>query len=164
MSGKQTGKAAQRRSAVSGNAGQICLHDRGGGRFILAFDTMDRSRAAEARQRLVPVEGRATAPVQGSAGKSPRGAARKAIADTIEEWVAFLSENDAEAAADFYYEISMLATAGNRRRIAKHATMPEGVFERVEDDLREQKEEAEREAAKAQAKDNGDDSNENVPA
>ncbi|WP_458792288.1 hypothetical protein [Yoonia sp. MH D7] len=91
-------------------------------------------------------------------------AARKAIADTIEKWIAFLSENDAEAVEDFYYEINMLATAGNRRRIAKHATMPEGVFERVEGDLREQKEEAEREAAKAQAKDKGDDSAEQVPA
>jgi hypothetical protein len=75
-------------------------------------------------------------------------AARKAIADTIEEWVAFLTENDPEAVGDFYYEICMLATAGNRRRIAKHATMPEGIFERVEDDLQIQKEEAEREAAK----------------
>jgi hypothetical protein len=91
-------------------------------------------------------------------------AARKAITDTIEEWVAFLTENDPEAVEDFYYEICMLATAGNRRRIAKHAPMPEGVFERVEDDLREQKEEAEREAAKAKAKDNGDDSAEQVPA
>lgn len=91
-------------------------------------------------------------------------AARKAITDTIEEWVAFLTEKDSEAVEDFYYEICMLATAGNRRRIAKHAPMPEGVCERVEDDLREQKEEAEREAAKAQAKDNGGDSAEQVPA
>jgi hypothetical protein len=91
-------------------------------------------------------------------------AARKAIADTIEEWIAFLTENDPEAVEDFYYEISMLATAGNRRRIAKHATMPEGVFERVEDDLKSQKEEAEREAAKARAKDDGDDSADLVPA
>lgn len=91
-------------------------------------------------------------------------AARKAITDTIEEWVVFLTEKDSEAVEDFYYEICMLATAGNRRRIAKHAPMPEGVCERVEDDLREQKEEAEREAAKAQAKDNGGDSAEQVPA
>ena len=91
-------------------------------------------------------------------------AARKAIADTIEEWVAFLTENDPEAVEDFYFEICMLATAGNRRRIAKHATMPEGIFERVEDDLQIQKEEVEREAAKAQVKDNGDDSADLVPA
>jgi hypothetical protein len=58
----------------------------------------------------------------------------------------------------------MLATAGNRRRVAKHAPMPEGIFERVEDDLQSQKEEAERESAKAQAKDNGGDSANLVPA
>ena len=91
-------------------------------------------------------------------------AARKAIADTIEDWIAFLTENDPEAVEEFYYEICMLATAGNRRRIAKHAPMPEGVFERVEDDLQSQKEEAEREAAKAQAQDDGDDAAEGAPA
>ena len=85
-------------------------------------------------------------------------AARKAIADTIEEWIGFLADNEPEAVEDFYYEVCMLATAGNRRRIAKHALMPEGVIERVEDDLREQKEEAEREAAKAKAKDGIDES------
>ena len=54
----------------------------------------------------------------------------------------------------------MLATAGNRRRIAKHTPMPEGVFERVEDDQREQKEEAQREAEKSQGKDGCDESSE----
>jgi hypothetical protein len=81
-------------------------------------------------------------------------AARKAIADTIEDWIGFLAENEPEAVEDFYYEVCMLATAGNRRRIAKHTPMPEGVFERVEDDLREQKEEAKREASMPQ---NADD-------
>jgi C4-type Zn-finger protein len=42
--------------------------------------------------------------------------------------------------------------------------MPEGIFERVEDDLQSQKEEAERESAKARAKDNGGDSANLVPA
>ncbi len=91
-------------------------------------------------------------------------AARKAISDTIEDWVAFLTENAPEAVEEFYYEICMLATAGNRRRIAKHTPIPAGVFERVEGDLQSQKEEAEREAAKAQAKDNGDDAEERVRA
>ena len=45
----------------------------------------------------------------------------------------------------------MLASAGNRRRIAKHALIPEDIFERVESDLQQQKEEAEHEAAKAEA-------------
>jgi len=90
--------------------------------------------------------------------------ARKAISDTIEDWVAFLTENDLEAVEEFYYEICMLATAGNRRRIAKHTPIPVGVFERVEDDLQSQREEIKREAAKAQAKDSGDDSEERVPA
>jgi hypothetical protein len=84
-------------------------------------------------------------------------AARKAIADTIEDWLAFLAEDNPDVVEDFYYEICMLATVGNRRRIAKHTSMPEGIFERVEDDLQSQKEEAEREAAKARAKDDGDD-------
>ncbi|CUH88878.1 hypothetical protein PH5382_02822 [Phaeobacter sp. CECT 5382] len=73
-------------------------------------------------------------------------AARKAIAETIEDWIGFLAEDQPEVVEVFYYEVCMLATAGNRRRIAKHSPMPEGVFERVEDDLREQKEEAKREA------------------
>jgi hypothetical protein len=38
--------------------------------------------------------------------------------------------------------------------------MPEGVFERVEDDLREQKEKAKREAEKSQGKDGCDESSE----
>ena len=78
-------------------------------------------------------------------------AARKAIAETVEDWITFLSEGHPEAVEEFYYEICMLASAGNRRRIAKHALMPEDIFERVENDLQQQKEEAEREAAKAEA-------------
>ena len=76
-------------------------------------------------------------------------AARKAIADTIEEWISFLSEHDQSAVDEFYYEISMLASVGNRRRISKHALMPTTVAERVEGDLQKQKEEAE--AAKTRA-------------
>jgi len=76
-------------------------------------------------------------------------AARKAIADTIEEWISFLTEHDQSAVDEFYYEISMLASVGNRRRISKHALMPTTVAERVEGDLQKQKEEAE--AAKTRA-------------
>ena len=60
-------------------------------------------------------------------------AARKAIADTIEEWIAFLTENEPEAVDQFYYEVCMMASAGNRRRISKHALMPAGIVEQVED-------------------------------
>ena len=91
-------------------------------------------------------------------------AARKAIADTIEEWIAFLTENDPEAVDQFYYEVCMMASAGNRRRISKHALMPAGIAEQVEDDLKSQKEEAERAAAKKQVVENGKEAGEQVPA
>lgn len=58
----------------------------------------------------------------------------------------------------------MLATAGNRNRIAKHSLMPEGLLDRVEEDLKAQKEEAEREAAKARANEDGKDGDAAVAA
>ena len=91
-------------------------------------------------------------------------AARKAIADTIEEWIAFLTENDPEAVDQFYYEVCMMASAGNRRRISKHALMPAGIVEQVEDDLKSQKEEAERAAAKKQTVENDKEDSKHVSA
>ena len=91
-------------------------------------------------------------------------AARKAIADTIEEWIAFLTENDPEAVDQFYYEVCMMASAGNRRRISKHALMPAGIVEKVEDDLKSQKEEAERAAAKKQTVENDKEDSKHVSA
>jgi len=91
-------------------------------------------------------------------------AARKAIADTIEEWIAFLTENDPEAVDQFYYEVCMMASAGNRRRISKHALMPAGIVEQVEDDLKSQKEEAERAAGKKQAVENDKEDSKHVSA
>mgnify|MGYP003678751277 FL=1 len=91
-------------------------------------------------------------------------AARKAIADTIEEWIAFLTENDPEAVDQFYYEVCMMASASNRRRISKHALMPAGIVEKVEDDLKSQKEEAERAAAKKQTVENDKEDSKHVSA
>ena len=91
-------------------------------------------------------------------------AARKAIADTIEEWIAFLTENEPEAVDQFYYEVCMMASAGNRRRISKHALMPAGIVEKVEDDLKSQKEEAERAAAKKQTVENDKEDSKHVSA
>ena len=91
-------------------------------------------------------------------------AARKAIADTIEEWIAFLTENDPEAVDQFYYEVCMMASASNRRRISKHALMPAGIVEKVEDDLKSQKEEAERAAAKKQTAENDKEDSKHVSA
>ena len=91
-------------------------------------------------------------------------AARKAIADTIEEWIAFLTENDPEAVDQFYYEVCMMASAGNRRRISKHALMPAGIVEQVEDDLKSQKEEAERAAAKERAVEKAKEAGDQVSA
>lgn len=91
-------------------------------------------------------------------------AARQAIADTVAEWIGWLNEDHPDAVEEFYYEICMLATAGNRNRIAKHSLMPEGLLDRVEEDLKAQKEEAEREAAKARAKVDGKDGDAAVAA
>lgn len=91
-------------------------------------------------------------------------AARKAIADTIEEWISFLTENEPEAVDQFYYEVCMMASVGNRRRISKHALMPAGIVEQVEDDLKKQKEDAERAAAKKQVVENGKEADKQVPA
>ena len=66
-----------------------------------------------------------------------------------------MAENEPEAVEDFYYEVCMLATARNRRGIAKPAPM-----ERIENDLCEQKEEAQREAEKSRKNDGGDESSE----
>ncbi len=91
-------------------------------------------------------------------------AARQAIADTVAEWITWLNEDHPESVEEFYYEICMLATAGNRNRIAKHSLMPEGLLDRVEEDLKAQKKEAEREAAKSRAKEDGKDGDTAVAA
>lgn len=91
-------------------------------------------------------------------------AARKAIADTVEEWITWLSDDHPEAVEEFYYEICMLASAGNRNKIAKHSLMPQDLLDRVEVDMKVQKEEAEREAAKARAKGDGKDGDVTVAA
>jgi hypothetical protein len=75
--------------------------------------------------------------------------ARLAIAETIEVWLEWLSEEDPQAVEDFYTELEVLASAAHRRRIAKHALRPEGVDERVERELA--RIEAEREKEKAEA-------------
>ncbi len=92
------------------------------------------------------------AATQSRKDEATQQAARKAIAETVDEWITFLADDHPDAVDEFYYEICMLASAGNRRRIAKHALVPEGLVERVEDDLQQQKEQAEREAAAAQAR------------
>ncbi len=61
--------------------------------------------------------------------------ARLAIADTVEDWLDWLAEEDPQAAEDFYVELEILASASNRRRIQKHALRPDGVDERVEREL-----------------------------
>ena len=58
----------------------------------------------------------------------------------------------------------MMASAGNRRRISKHALMPSGIAEQVEDDLKKQKEEAERAAAKEQAVEKAKEAGDQVSA
>lgn len=61
--------------------------------------------------------------------------ARTAITETVEIWLSWLSEADPEVVEDFYTELEVLASAGNRRRIAKHAFRPVGVDERVASEL-----------------------------
>ncbi|MGB8621612.1 MAG: hypothetical protein WCD16_02225, partial [Paracoccaceae bacterium] len=62
-------------------------------------------------------------------------AARAAIADTIEDWLDWLAEEEPRAVEDFYVQIELLATSALRKRIAKHALRPEGAEERVQAEL-----------------------------
>ncbi|MBK1637174.1 hypothetical protein [Rhodovulum adriaticum] len=62
---------------------------------------------------------------------------REAIAETIDEWLGFLDENEeVETLKAFFIQIELLASAKNRRRIAGHPLRPqEGVEEVVAAEL-----------------------------
>lgn len=76
----------------------------------------------------------------------------KAISDTMPDFIATLNEETLES---FFFAIERLATAANRRRIAKHALRPEIVDEmhaEVEEEEARAAEEAEKAEAEAKAR------------
>lgn len=75
--------------------------------------------------------------------------ARQAIADTLDDWIAWMADEDPPRVEEFLFEIGCIASASNRRRLLKHAQMPEGVSERVEEQVEAMKEAEEQERAEA---------------
>jgi len=75
--------------------------------------------------------------------------ARLAIAETFDAWLDWMEETAPEQVEDVFFELGCFATATNRRRMFKHAKAPEGVAERVQEQVDRWK--AEEEAAKAVA-------------
>lgn len=75
--------------------------------------------------------------------------ARLAIAETLDAWLEWTAEADSNQAEEFFFELGCFATATNRRRLFKHIQMPDGVIERIQEQLDRWK--AEEEAAKAEA-------------
>ncbi|MBN9675956.1 hypothetical protein [Salipiger bermudensis] len=74
--------------------------------------------------------------------------ARAAIADTFDAWLDWLEESAPEQVDEVFFELGCFATATNRRRIFKHAKAPEGVVEKVQEQVELWKiEEAEARAA-----------------
>ena len=75
--------------------------------------------------------------------------ARLAIAETFDAWLDWMEETAPEQVEDVFFELGSFATATNRRRMFKHAKAPEGVAERVQEQVDQWR--AEEEAAKAAA-------------
>jgi hypothetical protein len=75
--------------------------------------------------------------------------ARIAIAETLDEWLAWMAGEDPAQVNDLFFELGCLASATNRRRLFKHAQLPDGVTELVQEELDRAK--AEEEKAKAEA-------------
>lgn len=79
--------------------------------------------------------------------------ARLAIAETFDAWIDWLEEEAPDQIEEMFFELGCFASATNRRRMFKHAKAPEGVAERVQDQVDQWK--AEEEAVRAAAKDDG---------
>lgn len=61
--------------------------------------------------------------------------ARAAIADTFDAWLDWLQESAPEQVDEVFFELGCFATSTNRRRIFKHAKAPEGVVEKVQEQV-----------------------------
>ncbi len=57
--------------------------------------------------------------------------ARAAIAETFDAWFDWAEDEAPEVAGEVFVQFAYLATAGNRRRILKHALTPKGTEARV---------------------------------
>lgn len=79
--------------------------------------------------------------------------ARTAIAETFDAWLDWMEETAPEQVEEIFFELGCFATATNRRRMFKHAKVPEAVAERAQQQVDQWK--AEEEAAKAVADDGG---------
>ncbi|WP_417588839.1 hypothetical protein [Pararhodobacter oceanensis] len=80
--------------------------------------------------------------------------ARQAFAETLDAWLEMAAENDPSVVETLFFEMACIATSTNRRRMLKHAQTPEGVSERVQDQLdhwAEQEEATKAEAARIEA-------------
>lgn len=76
--------------------------------------------------------------------------ADKAMANTMTAWFEYLEENDPERIEQFFFEMGCFANATDRRRMFKHNMKPEGVEDRVQEQLDEWQAEAGAEKAAAE--------------
>ncbi|SPJ26460.1 hypothetical protein [Palleronia abyssalis] len=81
-----------------------------------------------------------------------QSAANLAIAETIPDWLDWRAEGDAFSSDDFFVEIALIATPGNRSRIMKHAMITDEALEAIESQVAEWKDEADRERTRQSAK------------
>lgn len=72
-----------------------------------------------------------------------------AIANTLTTWFDHLIANDPDRIEEFFFEVGCFATATDRRRMFKHNMKPDGVEDRVQEQLDEWQ--AQADAAKAAA-------------
>jgi hypothetical protein len=75
----------------------------------------------------------------------------QAVGKTLDEWGACMNDVNPDLVEEFFFQFGCFATATDRKKILKHALVPEGVAERIEAQLESWKIEAEAERAAAKA-------------
>lgn len=77
--------------------------------------------------------------------------ARAAIAETINALLDWLQEENSEQVHELFLQLMMLATPGNRSKIAKHIMIPDGVIAQAEEIISKAKQEEAEAKQKAEA-------------
>ena len=75
----------------------------------------------------------------------------QAVGGTFDEWAVRMKDVNPDLVGEIFFQFGCFATAADRRKILKHALLPEGVAERIEAQLDAWKAEAEAERVAAEA-------------
>ena len=75
----------------------------------------------------------------------------QAVGGTFDEWAVRMKDVNPDLVGEIFFQFGCFATAADRRKILKHALLPEGVAERIEAQLDAWKSEAEAERVAAEA-------------